>query len=204
MLKYLALGDSYTIGEAVPAEERWPVQLTKLLRTQDLAVEDPEIIATTGWTTGELLAAIEQAKPGPEYQLVSLLIGVNNQYRGLDVELYRQEFMALLQQAVYFAGKKNEGVFVLSIPDYGVTPFAASKDPARIARELEEYNKIAEDICRRQNVRFYSIIEVSKKAATDSTLLAEDELHPSGEMYRQWVSQIFPHVVNQARLLQKV
>lgn len=204
MLQYLALGDSYTIGEAVPAAERWPVQLTAMLRQHNIAIDDPRIIATTGWTSGELLTAIEREQPASAYDLVSLLIGVNNQYRGLDIDLYQQEFTVLLQKAVYFARKKPEGVFVLSIPDYGVTPFAAEKGPERIARELDAYNKVARSICQRYNIRFFNITDSSRSAATEPELLAEDALHPSGKMYSQWTAQIFPDVVNQTRLLQKL
>lgn len=204
MLKYLALGDSYTIGEAVPAEERWPVQLAHKLRQEDIAIEDPKIIATTGWTTGKLLSAIDKEELNSEYHLVSLLIGVNNQYRGHDLEVFQQEFTALVQKAVFFARKKTEGVFVLSIPDYGVTPFAAGRDRQQTADELEVYNKLSESICERHDVRYYNITDISKKAATDLSLLAEDELHPSGKMYTEWVEQIFPHVVKQIRLLQKI
>lgn len=204
MLNYLALGDSYTIGEAVSVAECWPVQLTEKLKQSDIAIADPAIIATTGWTTGELLAAIARENPGPEYHLVSLLIGVNNQYRGYDLDIFRVEFTELLQKSIYFARKKPEGVLVLSIPDYGVTPFAATKEPARISQELEVYNKLQADICERFGVRFYNITDISKQAARDTSLLAADELHPSGSMYRLWTEHIYPHVVKQIKLLQKV
>jgi lysophospholipase L1-like esterase len=204
MLQYLALGDSYTIGEAVPENERWPIQLVSKLRTADTAVEDPHMIATTGWTTGELLAAIEKENPASAYHLVSLLIGVNNQYRGYDLDLFREEFTSLVQKAIFYARKRPEGVLVLSIPDYGITPFAAEKNPSHISKEIEEYNTLSESICKRLGVSWYNITDISKKAASDSSLLAKDGLHPSGSMYAEWVEQIYPHVVKQIRLLQKV
>lgn len=204
MLKYLALGDSYTIGEAVSAQERWPVQLTERLRQQDFAVNDPQIIAATGWTTGKLLSAIDKENMQSEFDLVSLLIGVNNQYRKHDIDVFRQEFTTLVQKSIFFAKKKPEGVFVLSIPDYGATPFAAGKDPETVARELEEYNNLSRSICERFGVSYYNITNISKKAPTDISLLADDELHPSGKMYSQWVDLIFSDVVNQIKLLKKV
>ena len=204
MLKYLALGDSYTIGEGVSEQERWPVRLVKELNQRGQNIADPQIIATTGWTTGELLAAISEAEPRSEYNLVSLLIGVNNQYRGLALDIFREDINALVQRAIYFARKKPEGVMVLSIPDYSVTPFAAQKEPQHIARELEVYNTLTESVCRRLGVAYYNITALSKKAAMDPGLLAEDALHPSGQMYAQWVDNIFPYVVKQLRLLEKV
>ncbi|WP_224995016.1 SGNH/GDSL hydrolase family protein [Cesiribacter sp. SM1] len=204
MLQYLAFGDSYTIGEAVPEKQRWPVQLVEKLRSQGTDVEYPKIIATTGWTSGELLAAIEKENPASSYHLVSLLIGVNNQYRGYDLDLFREEFTSLVQKAIFYARKRTEGVFVLSIPDYGVTPFAAEKNPPLIAKEIEEYNKLSQHICQRLDVAWYNITDISKGAGSDHNLLAEDGLHPSGSMYAAWVEQIYPYVVKQIRLLQKV
>ncbi|EMR00729.1 SGNH/GDSL hydrolase family protein [Cesiribacter andamanensis] len=204
MINYLALGDSYTIGEGVAPEERWPVLLQKRLQEQGIALSDPRIIATTGWTTAELLAAIEREQPTNTFDLVSLLIGVNNQYRGYDLDIFRTEFTKLVQKAIYFARKKPEGVVVVSIPDWGVTPFAADKGPERIAGEIEQYNRLKREICQRLDVRFYDITPLSKQAATDSGLLAEDQLHPSGRMYARWVETILPDVVKQCKLLKKV
>ncbi|AHM63654.1 lipolytic protein g-d-s-l family [Flammeovirgaceae bacterium 311] len=204
MLQYLALGDSYTIGEAVAEQQSWPHQLVNKLREQAIDVAAPKLIATTGWTTGELLAAIEKENPPSAYNLVSLLIGVNNQYRGYHLDLYREDFTRLVQKAIFYARKKPEGVFVLSIPDYGVTPFAAEKQPQQISREVEEYNTIAQGICQRLGVTYYNITENSKRAALEPDLLADDKLHPSGKMYTEWVEQIYPNVVKQIRLLQKV
>lgn len=197
-LRYLALGDSYTIGESVEEAERWPVQLVTRLQSDSLLLEVPEIVATTGWTTAELKEGIAKAAPAGPFDLVSLLIGVNNQYRGPEkgytLGSYRQEFEELLQQSIGFAGNRAARVFVVSIPDYGVTPFAAARDTARIARELDEYNLAAKEICERYQVAFHDITPGSRLARTDPGLVAADGLHPSGKMYQQWVAQIFEPV----------
>lgn len=190
--KYLALGDSYTIGEAVAPDERWPHILQGRLVGEGVKVEMPKIIATTGWTTDELQAAIDKEKPAKEYDLVSLLIGVNNQYRGYPIDQYKKEFESLLLQAIAFAKGRAERTFVLSIPDYGVTPFAASKNPAKIAKELDEYNAMANSICNQYQVAYVDITPGSRKAANEPSLIAEDGLHPSGKMYKEWVDAAYP------------
>jgi lysophospholipase L1-like esterase len=154
-MRYLALGDSYTIGESVPEDGRWPVQLARALRAEGIALPDPRIIATTGWTTDELSSALDMAEPLGRWQFVSLLIGVNNQYRGRTVVDYRAEFEALLLRAIGYAGGRADRVLVLSIPDWGVTPFARSqgRDPAKIAAELDAYNAAAREISARRGVR---------------------------------------------------
>lgn len=192
--KYLALGDSYTIGEAVAPDERWPHVLQGRLVGDGIKVELPDIIATTGWTTDELQTAIDQVKPSSDYDLVSLLIGVNNQYRGYPIEQYINEFESLLKQAIGFAGDRANRTFVVSIPDYGVTPFAAEKNPAKIARELDDYNREAQAICKAYNVAFIDITPESKRAAQDPSLVAEDGLHPSGKMYKEWVDEMYSTV----------
>lgn len=192
--KYLALGDSYTIGEAVAIDERWPHVLQGRLVGDGIKVELPKIIATTGWTTDELQAAIDKETPAKNFDLVSLLIGVNNQYRGYPIDQYKEEFESLLQQAITFANGKPGRTFVLSIPDYGVTPFAATKDPAKIAKELDEYNAIAKVICEKYEVTFVDITPGSRRAAKDPSLVAEDGLHPSGKMYKEWVDAAYPVV----------
>ncbi len=186
---FLALGDSYTIGEAVEENERWPIQLKAVLEKRGVALEPVKIIATTGWTTDELQKGIEKAKiDGQTYDLVSLLIGVNNQYRGYPIAQYQKEFKELLVQAIQFAGGDVSSVFVISIPDYGVTPFAKEKDPEKIARELDEYNAIANKIASDLGVAFFDITSGSKKAKEDLELIAKDGLHPSGKMYADWVN----------------
>ena len=193
-LRYLALGDSYTIGEAVDEAGRWPMQLARLLRREGILVGDPRIIATTGWTTDELDAAITAAEPLGGHDFVSLLIGVNNQYRGRDVEGYRTQFAALLWRAIGFAGNRPERVLVLSIPDWGVTPFAAQsgRDVAQIARELDAYNAAARTVCSLRDVAFVDITPVSRARGAEPAMLADDGLHPSAAMYTEWARLAFP------------
>lgn len=193
-LKFLALGDSYTIGESVPEEDRWPVVLTDKLVDAGISVEKPQIIATTGWTTDELKSGIEAATLEEKYGLVSLLIGVNNQYRGYETEVYREEFRELLDMAIEFADGDPSKVFVVSIPDYGVTPFGMKKDPKKISAEIDRYNTINRDISGQASVQYFDITGISRQAETDPELVAADNLHPSGKMYRQWVDHIFPGV----------
>jgi lysophospholipase L1-like esterase len=198
---YLALGDSYTIGEAVMAHDRWPVQLVARLRKEGLSLEDTQLVATTGWTTAELQEGIRKAGVNGTFDLVSLLIGVNNQYRGYDMAIYEREFTELLQQAIGFAGGKSANVFVVSIPDYGVTPFATEKglDPAKIARELDEYNALAKRIAEVHGVSFFEITAHSRTAANDASLIASDGLHPSGKMYAHWVETCYSWVLKNLR-----
>lgn len=191
---YLALGDSYTIGESVSEQERWPIVLQKELEKLGDSLQTPKIIAKTGWTTGELDEAIDLENITKTYDLVSLLVGVNDQYRGetkgFTTERYREEFADLLDLAIGFAGNETNRVFVVSIPDYGITPFASNSDTAKIGRELAEYNAIAQEICETKNVRFFNITPISIEAKTDASLLAADELHPSGKMYKRWVEEM--------------
>ena len=188
-LSYLALGDSYTIGESVEKAEKWPVQLAEGLRAEGLAVSDPLIIARTGWTTDELAAGIEEAVVEGSYDLVSLLIGVNNQYRGRELEEYRVQFVDLLHQAIAFAGGDPGRVLVLSIPDWGVMPFAEGRDRARIATEIDAFNLAARDESEAAGAVYVDITEISREATTDATLVAGDGLHPSAAMYARWVEE---------------
>jgi lysophospholipase L1-like esterase len=193
-LSYLALGDSYTIGESVSADERWPYQLVARLAEDGIDVDTPEIIAATGWTTDELNAAIDASGNKKKYDMVSLLIGVNNQYRGYHIEIFKNEFAELLFKAAKFAGNDFKKVFIVSIPDYGVTPFGESGDPEKIAREIDQYNSIAKSIAKENGVRFYDINPLSKTARGEKKLTAEDGLHPSGEMYSKWVEVMYEGV----------
>ena len=188
----LALGDSYTIGESVSEEERWPVQLAAALQAQGLPVAGPVIVARTGWTTDELLAGIEQAGLSGTFDLVTLLIGVNNQYRGREIEEYRAGFRALLEQAQGFAGGRPEQVLVLSIPDWGVTPFAAGRDRAEIARQIDLFNRVNRQESEAAGIPYLDITPVSRQAANDPGLLAPDGLHPSGLMYAEWARLALP------------
>lgn len=191
-LSYLALGDSYTIGESVNATRRWPVQLVDTLRDHGISFDNPEIIAKTGWTTPELQEAIAEAELKPPYDLVSLLIGVNDQYDGLNFKQYPGRFESLLRKAIELAGGRPGHVLVVSIPDYSVTPFAQKKDPGKIAGELNRYNAMNESIAARLGVYYVDITPGSRKAAEDRSLIAGDGLHPSGKMYERWVDRIAP------------
>ncbi|MBF8281252.1 MAG: lysophospholipase [Anaerolineales bacterium] len=193
-MQFLALGDSYTIGESVAPEERWPVQLGALLRAEGLDVGDPTLIATTGWTTDELSAAIDRANPQGAFDLVSLLIGVNNQYRGRGQDEYREQFAALLQRAIGFAGGNPARVLVLSIPDWGVTPFAArlERDPAAVAADIDAFNAINRAETERPGAHYVDVTPFSREAAHDPSLLADDGLHPSGRMYAEWARLALP------------
>ena len=187
---FLALGDSYTIGESVDAAMRWPNQLVAALNRSGLEFEQPEIVAKTGWTTDELLAALDQASLAESFDYVSLLIGVNNQYRGRSVASFEPEFTALLERAISYSNRKANGVFVVSIPDWGVMPFAEGRDTRKIALEIDTYNKSIERICKIYGVHFFDITEISRKASETPSFVASDGLHPSGEMYAAWVNEI--------------
>jgi lysophospholipase L1-like esterase len=191
-LRYLALGDSYTIGESVAEAERWPVQLVAQLRQHGVNLSDPLIIARTGWTTDELMAGIEEKQPQGPFDLVSLLIGVNNQYRRRNPAEYRQQFRLLLDQAIAFAGGKPTHVLVLSIPDWGVTPFATGRDRQEIADEIDLFNQINREETQQAGAHYVDITPISRQVATDASLLASDQLHPSGAMYQAWVALALP------------
>ena len=195
-MKYLALGDSYTIGESVDEQNRFPIQLADTLRAYGIEVNNPVIVATTGWTTDELAAGIEEANISGNYELVTLLIGVNNQYRGRSVENFREEYVALLDQAIAFAGGNPEKVVVISIPDWGVTPFAEGRDREQIAQEIDAYNAVKMEETQEQGVSFVNITPISRQAAAQPELIADDGLHPSGKMYKLWVDLMFDEVKN--------
>ncbi len=194
-VRYLALGDSYTIGEGVAEAERWPAQLAARLRDRGLAAGDPLIVARTGWTTDELMAGIDGASPEGRFDLVSLLIGVNNQYRGRDLEEFRAGFRALLRRAIGFAGGEAGRVIVLSIPDWGVTPFAAGRDRAAIAQAIDRFNAVGRDEARHAGARYVDVTAVSREAAGDAALVAADGLHPSGAMYAAWTRLALPEAL---------
>jgi lysophospholipase L1-like esterase len=189
---YLALGDSYTIGEGVAPVERWPVQLVELLRRDGLPIGDPRIIATTGWTTRDLLAGMDRARLSGPFQLVSLLIGVNNQYRGASLLEYGHELVELLSRSIELAGGQPSRVIVLSIPDWGVTPYAAARDRDAIRGDIDRFNEINMRESRRAGVCYVDITTLSRLAADDVSLLAADGLHPSGVMYERWAEQVLP------------
>ncbi len=191
--RYLALGDSYTIGESVTEEERWPNQLAALVNSSKEI--DVTIVARTGWTTSELWQGIQAANPQGTYDMVSLLIGVNNQYRGYDMDEYRDEFKFLLEKAIEYAGGKPEHVIVLSIPDWGVTPFATGRDRGQISSEINTFNQINLEESQKAGIHYVDITPVSREAVYNSSLIAGDGLHPSGKMYAEWAKQVLPIAV---------
>jgi lysophospholipase L1-like esterase len=192
--RFLALGDSYTIGEGVPEHERWPNQLAERLRGRGYQV-DVSILARTGWTTSELAEGMRAASLVGGYALVSLLIGVNNQYRGLGLDAYRAEFSSLLDWAVQLADGKPKRVTVLSIPDWGVTPFAEGRDRARVSVEIDAFNSVNREESAREGVHYVDVTALSRLALHDPSLLASDNLHPSGLMYSRWADLVLPEAL---------
>lgn len=191
-MRYLALGDSYTIGQSVQEAERWPVQLTTQLNAAGLVIDPPQIIARTGWTTDDLSAAIKDQKPQGPFDLVSLLIGVNNQFQRLSSGEYRTEFRALLQKSIELAGGDANHVIVVSIPDWGVTPFAQNRNRQDIAADIDLFNAINQAETSAAGVAYVDITPISRQATNDGSLIADDGLHPSGKMYKQWVELVLP------------
>ena len=189
---FLALGDSYTIGQSVADSLRWPNQLVKTLNKEETKLEAPKIIAQTGWTTDELLTAINAANIKVKYDYVSLLIGVNNQYRGRSVENFEPEFIKLLNRAIAMTNNGATRVFVLSIPDWGAMPFAKGQDRSRITTEINAYNNSIKRICGQRNIDFFDITPISREALNNPVYVAVDGLHPSGEMYAEWVKTVTP------------
>ncbi len=188
-IKYLALGDSYTIGESVTENERWPEQWAARLRAAGLQVSKPRIIATTGWRTDQLKKAIGEANLSNEYGLVTLLIGVNNQYQGKSAESYAPEFEDLLQMAIKFAKGRKENVLVVSIPDYGYTPFGKPKQEA-ITVAIDQFNAINQSISKKAGVAYVNITDLTRQGLDHPEYVAADGLHPSGKMYALWVDRI--------------
>lgn len=197
-LSYLALGDSYTIGEGVPEQDRYPVQLVHELNQKGkLHFSPPQIIATTGWTVDELEAGIRTSEISPEgYDLVTLLIGVNNQYRGRSVESFKAEFEVLLDRAISFARGNKDHVAVISIPDWGVTPFALQKavDQGKITQEIDAYNQAKHEICSEKGVIFVEITSDYRAIGAKAEMVVEDHLHPSGLVYTRWTEKLLKAV----------
>jgi len=189
-LSYLALGDSYTIGQSVEAYERWPVQLTGLLREAGYNYNDPRIIAQTGWTTDELETAIDEANIQENYDLVTLLIGVNDQYRGRNVEDFRTRYIEVLNKAIALANNNPNNVIVVSIPDWGVSPFGASKNRDKISQEIDLYNRVKKEETIKKGVQFINITTISRQALNNDMYIASDNLHFSGAMYQLWANEI--------------
>ncbi|MEY3059693.1 MAG: hypothetical protein RL000_1045 [Bacteroidota bacterium] len=189
-LSYLALGDSYTIGESLPLKDNFPYQTVDLLKQKGIQISKPVIVAKTGWTTDELMTAIEMQQLKGQFNFVSLLIGVNNQYRGRDIENYQKEFEQLLQKAIAFAGGTTNHVFVLSIPDWGATPFAEGRDRLKIANEIDQFNSVNKKISERFKVNYIEITAGTREASKDPSLVAEDKLHPSKKEYARWAEKL--------------
>ena len=203
-MRYLALGDSYTIGESVAEDERWPNQLAALITSSPQFAKpiggtergmEVTIIARTGWTTDELWQSIQAAKPEPPYDLVSLLIGVNNQYRGYGINEYREQFILLLNESIEYAGGDPNRVIVLSIPDWGVTPFAASRDRGQIGKEINAFNLVNRAESEKAGVHYVDVTPGSREATDDISLVASDGLHPSGKMYSEWARLAYPEAL---------
>jgi len=190
MYTYLALGDSYTIGEQVPMHDNFPHQAVALLKQQHFDVADPVIIATTGWTTDELAASIREHNIRETFSFVTLLIGVNNQYRGRSVNNYKTEFKQLLDQAIAYAGGHPEKVFVLSIPDWGATPFAEGRDRQMVGKEIDEYNAACKEIAEAHKCPYIEITGSTREHGQDKEYLAADGLHPSGKEYGVWAERL--------------
>ena len=189
---FLALGDSYSIGQSVSVDERFPNQTKGMLYLQNVNLAQPDIIATTGYTTGNLLSALSTSPPSRIYDAVSLLIGVNNQYQGRSQAEYKVEFEMLLSKSISYVGGRANRVFVLSIPDYSITPFARNLDTARIAREIDEFNAINKQIVLQYGVTYIDITSIFREGKTDPTLNAGDGLHPSGKQYMRWAALLAP------------
>jgi lysophospholipase L1-like esterase len=193
-VRFLALGDSYTCGEGVAVADRWPNQLARMLRERSIDVADPEIIARTAWTTDELSDAIDESKPQGPYDLVTLMVGVNDQYRSRPVAPFANEFKRLLRRAKTFAGNKSKRVIVLSIPDWGATPYAGSRNRDAIGQEIQAFNDAARTLTEAARMRWVDVTTESRAMLGDPSLAVADGLHPSGEMYRRWAKLLVPIV----------
>ena len=193
---YLALGDSYTIGEQVPVSENYPNQVVQMLRKKGVLFYAPEIIAKTGWSTDELQSAINEHQFLEKYDFVSLLIGVNNQYRGRPVNEFEDQFETLLKKAIQYAGNDRSRVVIISIPDWGVTPFAESRDRKQIMAEIDAYNNVCKSIAGKYSIQYIYITDWTRDAASDRSLLTADGLHPSGKEYKRWAELISGHFLS--------
>lgn len=199
-LSYLALGDSYTIGESVKMEDQWPRQLKNALDTSGYSIDEPTIIAKTGWRTDDMLKAAKSQLNKEKFDLVSLLIGVNNEYQGKTPESFKKEFETCLKYAISKSKNGKKGVFVLSIPDYGYTPFGVKKQK-QISKRIDAYNAICKRICQEYNILYINITDISRNVKEDTSLVADDGLHPSAEQYHLWVERAFDRISKMISLL---
>lgn len=196
---YLALGDSYTIGEAVPLNKSFPYQVVQLLRKKEFNFSAPEIIAKTGWTTDELLEGIHRETLLSKYDFITLLIGVNNQYRGGDAIEYKEQFEEILKKSIDLVNGKKDHIVVISIPDYSVTPYALHMDTEKISKEIEVFNGINKAVSIQYKVQYADITTHSKEAKNDSSLIAQDGLHPSEKQYAKWAEKIVEIIFSQLK-----
>jgi lysophospholipase L1-like esterase len=192
---YLALGDSYTVGASVAAWQSFPEQLTGLLKNGHINIASPDIIAVSGWTTADLLNSLQTNPPLKNYSFVTLLIGVNNQYQGRQFDEYKVQFTELLNLAVSYAGNQPGHVIVLSIPDYGVTPFGSQFDKDKIAGQIDLFNAANKAIAEKAGAAYVDITAISRNAEDEPSLTARDGLHPSPEQYYKWVQKLYPLVL---------
>jgi lysophospholipase L1-like esterase len=195
-LKYLALGDSYTIGQGVPENDRFPAQTVALLTAENFKVQPPVYIATTGWTTANLKNAITAQNPAAIFDIVTLLIGVNDQYQHLDTAGYRMGFTDLLNTAVALAGNRPQRVIVLSIPDYSATPYVHAADKARVSKEIDDFNAINRHVTLSYKISYVDVTAASREATNDASLVATDGLHPSAKQYAKWAVLLAPVIKN--------
>ena len=190
--KFLALGDSYTIGQSVEINERWPVQFLKELKTSTSAIDTLQIIAQTGWRVDQLNEVMNNSDLEAPYGLVSLLIGVNNQYQGQKANSFKPEFIEILERSLKLVDNRKERLFVVSIPDWGASPYGATLNRTQISKEIDEFNSVLKEESEKRGIRYFNITTISRRALTDNSLIASDRLHPSGKMYKLWVDKIIP------------
>ena len=193
---YLALGDNYTIGEAVSNNHSWPMQLVKALEEENILIDKPKVIAQTGWTTADLKKGIDKTALDYPYDWVSLLIGVNNKCQGKNIEVFKADFEQLLSQSILFAGNKKNRLFVISIPDWGKMPFAKNQEREKIATEIDNFNQVIYEVCSRKEVAFIDITQISRTLVSNPHYIASDSLHPSKSQYAKWVEKIIPFFIN--------
>ena len=190
--KFLALGDSYTIGQSVEVNQRWPVQFLKELKSSVNAIDTLQIIARTGWRVDQLKEAMNSSNLEPPYGLVSLLIGVNNQYQGQSANDFRPEFIEILEKSIKLVNDRKERLFVVSIPDWGASPYGFGFDRAKVSKEINDFNSVVKEESEKRGLRYFDITAISRRALLDRTLIASDGLHPSGKMYKLWVDKMIP------------
>lgn len=192
--KFLALGDSYTIGQSVEVNERWPVQFLKELKATTNVIDTLQIIAQTGWRVDQLKEAMNSSDLEPPYGIVSLLIGVNNQYQGQNANDFRPEFIEMLEKSLKLVNNRKERFFVISIPDWGASPYGFGFDRAKVSKEINEFNSVVKEESEKRGLRYFDITAISRRALIDRTLIASDGLHPSGKMYKLWVDMMIPEI----------